>query len=103
MKELVEIIISNQKTRKKDLDGGMHVGFGGVAYMLWFVSTKIPEMHRMEAAKMLAEVHLGIFAVNAAIATFLGDSSLDLYVSSYKKGTQVFLHPDPLEDTWAQN
>ena len=114
IKELVEVIISNQKTSKQDLNGGLYVGVGGVAYMLWYVSTKIPELHHLEEAKFLAEIQFknckntgadslgfllgntGVFAVNAAIAKSIGDSRFEQFVSSFKKAAREFLHPDPL-------
>eukprot|EP00090_Calanus_glacialis_P029255 TRINITY_DN46963_c0_g1_i1.p1 TRINITY_DN46963_c0_g1~~TRINITY_DN46963_c0_g1_i1.p1 ORF type:complete len:418 (-),score=115.98 TRINITY_DN46963_c0_g1_i1:187-1404(-) len=114
IRELVDMIIANQKTAKRDLDGGLYVGVGGVAYMLWCVSTRLPELNYLEKAKTLAEIQLkncqpttpaslgfllgntGIFAVNAAIARSVGDPMLAQHVANYKRAGQQFLPPDPL-------
>ena len=39
-------------------DGGLYVGRAGIAYMLWYVSTKQPELaHNLESARELAFAH----------------------------------------------
>ena len=39
-------------------DGGLYVGRAGIAYMLWFVGTKQPDLaHNLESARELALAH----------------------------------------------
>ena len=101
LKELIDRIIVNQKKSKRDLDGGLYVGAGGVAYMLWYVSTILPELGQLEAAKTLADIQLkncqpltatqslgfllgdtGVLALSAAIAKSVKDPLLEQHVSS---------------------
>ena len=114
LKELIDTMVANQKTSKRDLDGGLYVGAGGVAYMLWYISVKLPELCQLEAAKTLADIQLkncqpltaqsvgfllgdtGVFALSAAIATSAGDPLLEQHVSSYRRAAQLLLAPDPL-------
>ena len=115
IKELADLIVANQKTGRRDLDGGLYVGAGGVAYMLWYVATKLPEYGALlNTARTLADAHhqfcqpttaqsagfllgnTGIFAVSAAIARTVGSPLVEQYVSSYKSGVQLLLPPDPL-------
>ena len=42
IKNIVEIIVSQQKVEKRDLDGGLYVGAAGVAYMLQYLQSKLP-------------------------------------------------------------
>ena len=42
VKNIVEIIVSQQKVEKRDLDGGLYVGAAGVAYMLQYLQSKLP-------------------------------------------------------------
>ena len=60
IRELVESVKrSEQSPETPDkYDGGLYVGRAGIAYMLWYVSTKQPELvHNLESARELAFAH----------------------------------------------
>ena len=42
VENIVKQIVSRQKTGRRDLDGGLYVGAGGVAYMLYFLVKRQP-------------------------------------------------------------
>ena len=58
IKELIQAIISNENKRNRKVDGGLYVGIGGIAYMLWFVSEKIAEFNFLDTADQFAQLHL---------------------------------------------
>ena len=60
IRELVESVKrSEQSPETPDkYDGGLYVGRAGIAYMLWYVSTKQPDLaHNLESARELAFAH----------------------------------------------
>ena len=42
VENIVKQIVARQKTGRRDLDGGLYVGAGGVAYMLYYLFKKQP-------------------------------------------------------------
>ena len=59
-RELVESIKRSEASPETPdkYDGGLYVGRAGIAYMLWFVGTKQPDLaHNLESARELALAH----------------------------------------------
>jgi len=115
IKEVVDQIIARQKLGRRDLDGGLYVGAGGVAYMLLHIQKQFPNQSYLETAKRLAVAHLtscqtrgpeslgfllggsGIFALNAVLSKTFGDTeSQNNSVKLFKNCLHEFLKPDPL-------
>ena len=42
VENIVKQIVARQKTTRRDLDGGLYVGAGGVAYMLYYLAQRQP-------------------------------------------------------------
>ena len=42
VENIVKQIVARQKTGRRDLDGGLYVGAGGVAYMLYYLAKRQP-------------------------------------------------------------
>jgi len=120
IKQLVDVIVKQQINRRT-CDGGLYVGLGGVAYALWFISTKLPNSHGLlKEAHKFSQAHLqhcttkdvsrqpssrlgfllgnkGIEAISAVIAKASGDHQLcqDLTIK-FHSACKDFLAPDPL-------
>lgn len=119
IKDLISSIIMNENMSNRRVDGGLYVGISGIAYMMWYVSGKLPELNYMETAKKFAEIHLnfckddapkdlgsklgfllgntGVYAVNAVIAKSLGDNEGSKgFVKLFAKAEEDYLTPDPM-------
>ena len=119
IKELIKAILSEDNAGKRRLDGGLYVGEAGIAYMLWYVSEKLPELAYMESAHKLAQEHFqfckedasqdlgsklgfllgntGVYAVNAVIANSMGNSQTSRgFVKLFAAAEADFLTADPL-------
>ena len=107
------------KKRNRKVDGGLYVGIGGIAYMLWFVSEKIAEFNFLDTADQFAQLHLkfcqqnasndlgsklgfylgntGVYAINAVIAKSLGNAQLSKqYVKHFAAAEEFYLTADPM-------
>jgi len=121
IKELIEGIITNSNSSSTIMrvDGGLYVGLAGIAYMMSYVSEKLPDLNFLENAKKLAQTHYrfcqedsspdlgsrlgfllgntGVYAVNAAIAHSLGDAkACKNFVQLFSKAEEDYLTADPM-------
>eukprot|EP00092_Neocalanus_flemingeri_P068272 GFUD01083399.1.p1 GENE.GFUD01083399.1~~GFUD01083399.1.p1 ORF type:complete len:317 (+),score=51.26 GFUD01083399.1:57-1007(+) len=119
IKELIEAIIKNEKSSSRRVDGGLYVGMSGIAYMMWYVSVKLPELKCMETAKKFGQIHFkfcqdeapkdlgsklgfllgntGVYAVNAVIANSMGDvQASQSFVKLFALAAEDYLTVDPM-------
>ena len=54
IKNIVDLIVSQQGIDKRDLDGGLYVGAGGVAYMILYLNSKLPGKEMLCYASMVS-------------------------------------------------
>jgi len=121
IKQIAEAIVKQQQINRRTCDGGLYVGLGGVAYALWYISTKLPnsDVFLTEATK-LSQAHLqycatqdvsrqpssrlgfllgntGVEAVSAVIAKASGNHQLcqDL-TNKFHSACKDLVPPDPL-------
>ena len=119
IQDLISAIIANDSSPNRRVDGGVYVGLSGVAYMMWYVSDKIPELNCLETAKKFAQIHYkfcqendskdlgsklafllgntGVYAVNAVIANSAGDyQASKSFVRLFGTAEQGYLSADPM-------
>ena len=56
VENIVKQIVSRQKTGRRDLDGGLYVGAGGVAYMLYYLVQKQPGQYLQQLPNPLTDM-----------------------------------------------
>jgi len=114
IQSIVSQIISKQKVKQHD-DGGLYVGQGGVAYMLYYLQKKLPELNYLDHANNLCEAHYksplrsqsdglgfllgksGLAALKIVLATQKGDACGQKEAEDFFRGClPAFLTPDPL-------
>ena len=61
------------------LEGGLYIGVAGIAYMMWYVSTKFPEFKLKETARY-EEVSIYTIKQNTTVKNFS-----NLAIISYQK------------------
>lgn len=56
VENIVKQIVSRQKTGRRDLDGGLYVGAGGVAYMLYYLVKRQPGQYLHQLPNPLTDM-----------------------------------------------
>ena len=56
VENIVQQIVSRQKTGRRDLDGGLYVGAGGVAYMLYYLVKRQPGQFLQHLSTKLSDM-----------------------------------------------
>ena len=56
VENIVKQIVSRQKTGRRDLDGGLYVGAGGVAYMLYYLVRRQPGQYLQQLPNPLTDM-----------------------------------------------
>ena len=56
VENIVQQIVSRQKTGRRDLDGGLYVGAGGVAYMLYYLVKRQPGQYLQQLLNPMTDM-----------------------------------------------
>ena len=120
IKKLIQAIITKEEnSSNRRVDGGLYVGISGIAYMMWYVSEKLPHLNCLENAKKFAQIHFkfcqnespkdlgsklgfllgntGVYAANAVIANSMGDvQASKSFVKLFANAEEDYLSADPM-------
>ena len=73
VENIVQQIVSRQKTGRRDLDGGLYVGAGGVAYMLYYLVKRQPGQYLQQLLNPMTDM---LTSPKTSIISTLPEASL---------------------------